>query len=473
MSLVGPRPEAPAFVDRWPKDARDEILSVRPGITSPASILFRDEETLLTYSKLMETYLDEIQPSKLRLDQLYVRHRSFWGDLDILFWTSLVLIPRMRSYSPPEGRLFMGPITRIMNRYINWFSIDTLITLVAIGLAGLIWRSFGPLDVGWGPAILMAFGFSFLFSTTNAILGVNRIRWSKAPALDVLDLLPGVVLATSIALLANNFIPTELLVLIYGNPLPLWLITPIFPPGMILTAACFALAGFVLVRYRIRLLTGLATRWVNWRGINTAKERVLIVGGGETGQFAAWMLNNGQYADSLHVVGFVDDDLYSHGVRIRGTKVLGGRDEIPDLVRENDIGIIIFAIHNISALERRHLLGLCTATDAQVMVFPDIPAMLSSMSRNGRYTSSPEKTGVKIQDDYDGYPLTCDLCLTKVSPLKVDKWLSRLEMQLKDGDLEGLLTQIQILRQQIRKDSAAQYYTDSSEPFSEHKDTQQ
>ena len=73
MSLVGPRPEDPEIAKTWPQELRREILSIRPGITSPASVLFRDEETMLSSDFLMETYLGAIQPNKLRLDQLYVR----------------------------------------------------------------------------------------------------------------------------------------------------------------------------------------------------------------------------------------------------------------------------------------------------------------------------------------------------------------------------------------------------------------
>ncbi len=47
MSLVGPRPEDPEIGKTWPSDVRTEVLSVRPGITSPASVLYRNEENLI------------------------------------------------------------------------------------------------------------------------------------------------------------------------------------------------------------------------------------------------------------------------------------------------------------------------------------------------------------------------------------------------------------------------------------------
>lgn len=127
MSLVGPRPEDATLAKSWPREVRDEVLSVRPGVTSPASVLYRNEESLLGGEQLMDTYLKSILPSKLRLDQLYVRNRSFLLDLDVLFWTFLVLLPRIGDSAPPEERLFLGPLTRLTRRYLNWFLIDTAV----------------------------------------------------------------------------------------------------------------------------------------------------------------------------------------------------------------------------------------------------------------------------------------------------------------------------------------------------------
>ena len=87
MSLVGPRPEDPEFAKTWPADLREEILSVRPGITSPASISYRDEEKRLSSDNLIGDYLNKIAPDKLRLDSLYVRHHTLLTDLDTIFWT--------------------------------------------------------------------------------------------------------------------------------------------------------------------------------------------------------------------------------------------------------------------------------------------------------------------------------------------------------------------------------------------------
>lgn len=88
MSLVGPRPEVPEFVALWPADARDIVLSVRPGITDPATVALRDEERLLAAATdPLEYYTTVLVPRKLRLYVAYVENRTAAGDLRLLLDT--------------------------------------------------------------------------------------------------------------------------------------------------------------------------------------------------------------------------------------------------------------------------------------------------------------------------------------------------------------------------------------------------
>ena len=89
MSLVGPRPDVPGFADRL--QGRDRIvLSVRPGITGPATLAYRDEETLLAAQADPERYNREvIYPDKVRINREYVEAYSFWRDL-LYLWRTVV-----------------------------------------------------------------------------------------------------------------------------------------------------------------------------------------------------------------------------------------------------------------------------------------------------------------------------------------------------------------------------------------------
>jgi lipopolysaccharide/colanic/teichoic acid biosynthesis glycosyltransferase len=88
MSLVGPRPEDPHYLDYYSKRQRT-VLSVRPGLTSLTALLYRDEERLLVGDEWEHIYIHEVMPAKLEIDLAYVARRSFWLDLKILAATLL------------------------------------------------------------------------------------------------------------------------------------------------------------------------------------------------------------------------------------------------------------------------------------------------------------------------------------------------------------------------------------------------
>ena len=95
MSLVGPRPEVPRYIDCYSDDEKHDVLSVKPGITDNASIEFRDENELLASSKDPEAaYINEVLPKKIALYRKYVRERSFFGDVAIIFKTIFLIIKK-------------------------------------------------------------------------------------------------------------------------------------------------------------------------------------------------------------------------------------------------------------------------------------------------------------------------------------------------------------------------------------------
>jgi len=435
MSLVGPRPEDPQIAAAWPEELRNEVLSVRPGVTSPASVQFRNEEGLLNHKDVMDVYMHVMVPSKLRLDQLYVRHHSFWLDLDVIFWTFLVLLPRLKTYSPSEPLLFVGPVSQLVRRYFTWFTIDFSITFGAMGIAGLIFRSIRPLDLGLPLAIISTAGFAALFSIVGALLGIQRTSWSRAGLQEVYDLAASTFLATLISLLANNFLPRS----------------PWLPNAMILGAGTLAFAGFIAVRYRSRILRGLAIRWLGLRrDANGTHERVLIVGSGESGQFSAWLLGQRNSPSAFKVVGFVDDDLYKQGSRIRGLNVIGRSEAIPDLVAEYDIGLIIFAIHNIDLKERQRLLDICSDTPARLVDVPDVLARIKGMIESPMHDDSRPMNGKGKRPAPE--PLVSKL----ISCDQIDAWLSELLEISETGNLAAVQNQIHAIRGQLESETSLQ-----------------
>lgn len=92
MSLVGPRPEVRHYVEYWTPEQM-HVLDVRPGITDPASIKFRNENELMEAASDPEKYyIEVIMQEKIKLYLEYVQHHSFLGDIGLIFKTFWVIV---------------------------------------------------------------------------------------------------------------------------------------------------------------------------------------------------------------------------------------------------------------------------------------------------------------------------------------------------------------------------------------------
>ncbi len=90
MGLVGPRPEDPRYVALYTPQQR-RVLSVRPGMTSMASIRYRHEEAILAQGVWSEVYINKVMPDKLGIELDYLARRTFYSDLQVLVRTFVVL----------------------------------------------------------------------------------------------------------------------------------------------------------------------------------------------------------------------------------------------------------------------------------------------------------------------------------------------------------------------------------------------
>lgn len=359
MSFVGPRPEDVEIADKWDKDARSEILSVRPGITSPASIVYHDEEHLLKGTDFMTTYYQQILPDKMRLDRIYVRHHTLLSDLDIILWTLAVLLPRLASTRIPEGNLFGGPISRFVRFNISWLAIDFVVALLGIALVGVIWRSTGPLDLGLGRALALAVVLAASFGIVNTAMGLNRVVWSRAVPEDMF----GIVFSTGIV---TVFISVLQVAAQKFNLLP-----PV-PSELIFTIGLVVLIGVVSARYRWRLLTGFASFWLSRRNSFSVGERVLILGSGDESQFATWLLRRDLFLRAFTVIGIIDDDPLKQGMRFDGSWVIGTSADLSMLVTKHDVGLIMFAVPGLNSDEHTRVMKSCVDLNVRILLISDM-----------------------------------------------------------------------------------------------------
>ncbi|MCX6031759.1 MAG: sugar transferase [Chloroflexi bacterium] len=86
MGLVGPRPEDSRYVALYTPEQR-RVLAARPGITSPASLHYRNESILLSGDDWERVYVETVMPHKLAIELAYLSHRSFGTDLKVIFLT--------------------------------------------------------------------------------------------------------------------------------------------------------------------------------------------------------------------------------------------------------------------------------------------------------------------------------------------------------------------------------------------------
>jgi lipopolysaccharide/colanic/teichoic acid biosynthesis glycosyltransferase len=94
MSLVGPRPQMEVDFYRFPKHIQDVIYNAKPGITGIGSIVFRDEEKILSETTMdaTECYIKQIAPYKGQLEEWYLGNRSLYTDTVLIFLTAWVIV---------------------------------------------------------------------------------------------------------------------------------------------------------------------------------------------------------------------------------------------------------------------------------------------------------------------------------------------------------------------------------------------
>ncbi len=357
MSIVGPRPEDYDLALTWPEDARREITSIRPGITSPASVLYRDEEQLLKGAGFMDEYLVKILPDKLRLDRQYVQHINLLTDADVVATTIFTLLPRIRGRQLDERMLFGGPVLMFFRRIVPWFLLDVFVASISVGLSGIVWRISTVINLGVPVFLILTLAIAVLISLINALMGLQKVSWVEASPAYVVDIGISVLVTMGLLWTINRLILTE----------------PRIPFSLYWLIGITTYLGLVAVRYRDRLISSLAYRWLLFRGSKASfAERILIVGAGRLGELASWLIQRSAYSSILGVIGFVDDDPHKRDLNLGGIKVLGSTSDIPKLVEKYNVSIIFFAISKPSGEESNRISKICKETGAKLVVLPDL-----------------------------------------------------------------------------------------------------
>jgi len=226
----------------------------------------------------------------------------------------------------------------------------------------LLWRVEEPLNWGMGPLIFLSMLIAVLFSGMNALVGLNRIVWAEAITEDAAGLILSAGFATVLTVLLD-----------YLQYVTKWLPHPALPITMIFCIGLMSSIGFVVIRYRWRLLTGFASRWLSWRNDRGVVERVLIVGSGEGSSVANWLLKQGESSRILSIVGVVDNEQPAmQGMRVKGNRFLGCISDLPKLIEHYDVGVVLFAIPNAGVELQDRVQHLCEASKTRMVHVADL-----------------------------------------------------------------------------------------------------
>jgi len=334
MSLVGPRPEDPRYVETYTPTQR-QILETRPGITSPASIQYRHEEDLLDGDNWERTYRERILPRKLATDLAYLQQRTVWTDLRVILETAGRLI---------VSGAIIEKILTIRNRHL--FVLD----LVAFAFVPSIALSLHLDQMAWQPEIRTSL---ILFSAAAVLVKVpiywkmqiyNRY-WRSADLADVFRVVMAASLSTVLLLfvsLADYVIGSQGNVAVYITiPVLDWVLTLLATGGTRLSVQ------FLDAHHRRQNAVG--------------GRRVLIVGAGNTGRMVAREMHK-HLRLKMEPLAFADDDPFKQNTHIDSLPVAGTIADIPRLVEEHRIQHIVLAMPSAQLRRRQEILTICNKT---------------------------------------------------------------------------------------------------------------
>ena len=345
MSLVGARPEVPRYVAMF-RAEYSEILRLRPGITDPASIRFRQESEILEGSTDPETtYIQRILPEKLRLARDYARHASTAYDLQLVLATLISLIYPARA----------------LERVVDWLMPWRMALGIVVQVA----------------AVVGAFGLATLLRFDG-----------RVPAQDMqmfLRVLPLVVLARVVWLHAFK--------LFHG----VWRYSGVHDLRNIVGAVTFGTltwwaGGYYLLGASSFSRGVVAIDWllaiVVLAGIRIARRfhremrpgvvpsrRILLVGEEDLMARVAHDLLS-RPARDCDVVGMLNGDARRKGVLIHGVPILGTRQDLVEIVRETDPDEILLAMPASAEALKHSLLQQCRTLGKTARSAPDVGEIL-------------------------------------------------------------------------------------------------
>ena len=368
MSLVGPRPEVPYYVDKFKEDYQD-VLKVRPGLTDLASLKYIDEQTILgKASKPEDEYIDKILPEKIRLAKLYIEHASVLFDLAVIAQTGLRLVGmrtvlvKVRDRDNQDEVIFLqDELSFLQNSVVCQFIMKyRRPVIIAFDLALIVcanylafWLRFDgnvPSDayhlfIKTLPALLLIRGMAFM------IFRLNEGLWRYISVWDLKNILGGVLSGT---------------IVFYG--LVHWgLGLTLYPRSIYIIDSILLISFLGGIRLAVRLFRE--------RKVLRKMTRVLIIGAGDVGEKIVREMQT--HSTSFYTpIGFIDDDHSKLGKRIHGIKVLGTRKDLCRILHAYKPEEVLLALPGTNSAVLREITTVLEPFKVRIKTLPKLQDIL-------------------------------------------------------------------------------------------------
>ncbi len=355
MSLIGPRPEDPYFVEFYDDEQRG-VLSVRPGMLGPSQIMGRDE--LESYPEgLKDTeryYVDHILPEKLTRDLEYVKGASFSGDMSLLVrgvWAVM------------SGAIKAKFLWRRRYR-IALFVLDACIVVLSCYFAFMIRNEFA-----W-PQRTQFFVFPLLITliVRSAALAYFGAYQGVLAYFGLWDLLALVKAVASSALIAGG--------------LTFFIGFQSFPRSVFVMDSAIVVLLLAALRYVLRTIARARTH----RG-RRHRDKALVVGAGMGGEQVVRALLDDPDCP-YRPVGFIDESPERWGSLIHGIRILGGAAEVPLAVSANGIEAVFICVSDLSEHGVAEVVDTCQKVGVEYRVVPTLSDLLNGEPRNGEQSTT-------------------------------------------------------------------------------------
>ncbi|MFC1584259.1 polysaccharide biosynthesis protein [Fibrobacterota bacterium] len=345
MSIVGPRPEIPELAAFYSPE-QQKLLSVKPGITSPATIYHRDEEEIVgSDEEVFEYHKNILIPRKAAFDLAYVEKASLIYDLKLILLTLVAVATNQSGYMRDQT---------LKQRRILIFLVHIILSVLAYFCAfALRFDAQIPFEeyARFMRTVAVAVLVKIIFLS---LLGLTQGYWRYVGMKEVSNIAKAVFLST---------------VCMWG--LEVLFLDPAYPTGVIIIDGILSFILFSSLRFSLRFL-----REAYYPIIPKSTEKILILGASDRGEAIIRDITRDPDL-GYEILGFIDLDANKRGIRIHGFKVFGTIDSLEGVLSDNDVTIII---NTYPALSRQDTMVLSRVASRYKITVKTLPSFSDVLS---------------------------------------------------------------------------------------------